>query len=119
MTDPIVFKCEASLWDMLASGEKTFDMRRYDPKGDPRIEQLTRGSTRPGMTVITDSDHFKLAPRQASREVTVWEPEVEIILFKNKATGQTLVRRYRGMAFETWAPGWCFLLLGEGATFDD
>ena len=112
-TEPIVFKCEASLWDMLASGEKTFDMRRFDPKGNPRIERLTWGSTRKGMAVIADADRYQLAPRQASRDITLWEPDVASIEFENKVTGETLIRRYKGMAFETWAPGWCFLLLGE------
>lgn len=125
MTDPIVFKCEASLWDMLAEEgvtgipAKPFDMRRYD-QTDDRIYRLTWGKARKGVGMIhADVEQGRLArkPRQVARDVTLWEPEVESITFLNKATGATLTRRYLAMEFADWAPGWCFLLLG--ARLDD
>jgi hypothetical protein len=115
--DPIVFKCEASLWDMLADEgvtgipAKPFDMRRYD-RADDRIERLCWGTTSQGRQVITDLERVALIPRQSARRVTLWEPDVPTIGFENKATGDILVRRYLGMEFTDWAPGWCFLLLG-------
>lgn len=116
--DPIVFKCESSLWDMMASGEKTFDMRRFDT-ADNRIQRLRWGSARDTYAVISRShkvdegSRLQLDRRMTAHEVTIWEPEVEAISFINKVTGDTLTFRYRSMEFADWAPGFCFLLLGE------
>jgi hypothetical protein len=120
--DAIVFKCEASLWDMMAEEgvtgipAKPFDMRRYD-MADDRIYRLSWGKGTVVFAVISyappDGDgRVQREPRQTGQRVTVWEPEVESITFENKDTGEKLTRRYLGMQFENWAPGWCFLLLG-------
>ena len=104
----IVFKCEASLWDMLAEEgvtgipAKPFDMRRYDTSDD-RIYRLTEGSL--------VSFRLQRTPQPLADE-TVWKPDVDAISFLNKATDEVLTRRYLGMEFVAWAPGWCFLLLG-------
>jgi hypothetical protein len=42
--------------------------------------------------------------------------DVEAITFLNVVTRQTMTRRYLGMEFADWAPGWCFLLVGEQVT---
>ena len=124
--EPITFRCEASLWDMLVEEgvtgipAKPFDMRRYD-QTDDRIYRLAWGKARKAVGVIhADVEQGRLLrkPRQTARDVTFWEPEVESIEFENKATGKILVRRYLGMEFTDWAPGWCFLILGEGAVLD-
>ena len=95
----ISFKCEDSLWQMLADGSKTFDMRRYDST-DERITRLSWGRSQrvsQGRSIIHDR----------------WEPEVQTVSFINKVTGKVLTFKYKGMEFISWAPGWCFLLLGE------
>lgn len=126
--DPIVFKCEASLWDMLVEEDellhpaKPFDMRRYD-RTDDRIERLLWGKGKRVYGVIsyappTGDGRLRRKRDQTARNVTLWEPEVESITFLNKATGETLVRRYLGMEFADWAPGWCFLILGERVNAD-
>ncbi len=94
MDDPIVFKCADSMWQMLAEEgvtgipAKPFDMRRHD-MADNRIYRLA-------LSYYPDG-----------------RPEVDAITFLNIATRATLTRRYLGMEFTDWAPGWCFLLLGE------
>lgn len=109
---PIVFKCEDSLWQMLAEEDvtgvpaKPFDMRRNE-LGDDRIYRLTWGTCE-GLAGPYTSHVIPHHP-----PLKGWEPEVKSITFKNKATGETLIRRYVGMEFTDWAPGWCFLVLGE------
>ena len=125
--DPIVFKCEDSLWQMLAEEgvtgipAKPFDMRRYD-MADDRIYRLAWGQARRTHGVVSyappTEGRLQREPGQTLADVTLWEPEVESIEFENKATGKILVRRYLGMEFTDWAPGWCFLVLGEGAALD-
>ncbi len=120
--EPITFRCEASLWDMMVEEgvtgipAKPFDMRRYD-RSDDRIERLSWGKGKRMYGVISyappDEDgRLRRKLDQTARHVTVWEPEVASIGFENKATGETLTRRYVGMEFADWAPGWCFLILG-------
>lgn len=96
--EPIVFKCEDSLWQMLKSGEKKFDVRRYDPD-DERIYRLSRFMLQ------------KTGPRSGVDEKE--EPTEGEVSFLNKATGELLTRVYKGLEFTFWAPGWCFILLGE------
>lgn len=108
MADDIVFKCEDSMWQMMAEEgvtgipAKPFDMRRHD-MADDRIYRLSWG-THPGV-----GSHVQQYPPPKAG----WEPEVEVITFLNKATDEVLTRKYVGMQFADWAPGWCFLLVGE------
>jgi len=92
MTDkgPIIFKCEDSLWQMLADGSKAFDMRRWD-LSDDRISRLARG-------------------RLAGQDE--WQPDESTVSFNNKATGEILTFDYVGVEFTEWAPEWGFILLG-------
>jgi len=116
MSDPVVFKCEDSLWQMLAEEgvtgipAKPFDMRRYDTTDD-RIYRLL-WMTWAGEEAGEPDKHFEQAPHLA-RPKTFYKPDVEAVSFVNKETGQKLTRRYLGMEFSKWAPGWCFLVLGE------
>ena len=93
--DPIVFCCEDSLWQMLKSGEKPFDMRRWD-LSDNRIYRLAWGHWDKG----------------GGGRLPDWLPDETLVSFLNKATGEVLTFCYRGMEFTAWAPGWVFLLLG-------
>ena len=104
MKEPIVFKCEASLWDMLARGEKTWDARRYD-MADDRIYRLAWGSIRP--------EYFRYRTGPTCSFHADWVPEEQEISFLKKATGEILTFQYLGKEFTPRAPGWCFLLLGE------
>ena len=103
MSDPIVFKCEDSLWRMLADGSRTFDMREWNLQ-DSRLRRLSLGRC-PG---YEDAPVFQPALRPDG-----WKPEEKTVSFLNKATGQVLTLEYRHMEFTLWAPGWCFLLLGK------
>jgi hypothetical protein len=96
MNDDIVFKTEDSIWQNLADGTKTWDYRRYD-MSDDRIYRLCWGS-------------WEKDP-PPGRQPT-WSPDVFFVSFLNKATGEVLKFRYRGMEFVPWAPGWTFLMLG-------
>lgn len=89
MTIPI-FKCEDSLWQMLKSGERKFDMRR-DDKTDARIRDLDSFYVADGRLVI----------------------DVPVITFLNKATGESATFKYITVRRPEWAPGWCFLILGK------
>lgn len=126
MPDEIAFKCEDSMWQMMAEEgvtgipAKPFDMRRHDMTDD-RIVRLSWGKARRVFGVVSfappdDDGRLRRNPDQSGHRLTVWEPEVESITFENKETGETLIRRYLGMQFEQWAPGWCFLLIGERVT---
>ena len=92
----IIFKTEDSIWQCLADGTKTWDYRRYD-MSDDRIYRLSRGS-------------FEKNPPPGRQ--LAWSPDVSFVSFLNKATGEVLKFRYRGIEFVPWAPGWCFLQLG-------
>ncbi len=96
----IIFKTEDSIWQTLADGTKTWDYRRYDLNdlSDDRISRLSLGFWE------KDSPPW----RQPA-----WSPDVSFVSFLNKATGEVLKFRYRGMEFVPWAPGWCFLQLGD------
>ena len=112
MKPPIVFKTEATLWDMMAQvnpdgrSAKPFDMRRWDLV-DERIYRLSwgyltnkDGITRPGIDPKFQSE----------------EKEVS---FLNKATGEVLTFEYLGVEFTPWAPGWGFLILGKRISPED
>ena len=95
----IVFNCDPNMWLLLdeegVTGipAKPFDMRRHDTSDD-RIYRLKWGRFEDG----------------------VYRPDVDAITFRNSETRASLTRRYLGMEFTDWAPGWCFLLLGERVT---
>lgn len=114
MKERVVFKTEASLWEMIAqvrdTGQsyKPFDMRRWDITDD-RIYRLSLG-------------RFDLDPRQGEAPVWItdsghlannWIPDEKEVGFVNKVTGALLVFEYRGVAFTEWAPGWGFIILGK------
>jgi len=92
----IIFKSEDSMWQMVASGEKTWDARRWDIE-DPRILRLCKGhwSELEGTTL--------LGP---------WIFDEPHVCFVNKATGEILKMRFEGLNFVDFAPGWVFLKLG-------
>ena len=93
--EPIIFKCEDSLWRMLASGSKPFDMRRWDLT-DERIGRLALGR-------LVESGS--------------WMPTEYSVSFQNKATGELLTFEYVGVEFAEWAPDWGFILLGVMVAF--
>lgn len=92
----IVFKCEASLWDLMAtlnpdrrSALKSFDMRRW---------------------TLADSRCYRLSWSTQVPERVYDEKQVS---FLNKETAEVLTFEYEGLEFPTWAPGWGFILLGK------
>ena len=109
MKEPIVFRCEPDLWEMLARGEKTWDARRWD-LADDRIYRLAWGHR------SVDNAPLQAHPYPigvASRWGSFWSPDEPTVSFQNKATGEVLTFQYLGIEFVPWAPGWAFLLLGE------
>ena len=90
----IVFKSEDSMWQMLASSEKTWDARRWDID-DPRILRLCKGHW-------VRYDNYK-----------EWFFNERHVCFLNKATSEILKMRFMGLNFVDFAPGWVFLKLGE------
>ena len=104
---PIIFKCDPDLWDMLASGEKTWDARRYD-MADDRIYRLSWGEK-----LEMPHQIHPYASGIESRWHEIWKPDEPTVSFQNKVTGEVLTFKYKGMEFTPWAPGWCILLLGE------
>ena len=106
---PIVFKSEASLWDMMAQlnpdgrSVKPFDMRRWD-LADDRIYRLQSG-TSGSRSYKQGLGYYGPTP--------VWTPDEKQVSFVNKVTGELLTFEYLGVMFERWAPGWGFLLLGK------
>ena len=104
MKEPIVFKCEPSLWLMMLKGVKTWDARLYD-MADDRIYRLAWGRRLATSLAEGCSPGTALMPD--------WRPDEPSVSFQNGATGEILTFRYLGMEFTPWAPGWVFLLLGE------
>lgn len=101
--EPVVFKSEDSLWQMLAKGIKTWDGRLNDVT-DERILRLTRG-------------HWEKNPMPG--RMPSYLPDEVFVCFLNKLTDQTLQFRFRGLTYVRFAPGWCFLELGGlVATYD-
>ncbi|MFW6125507.1 MAG: hypothetical protein ACOC58_00215 [Chloroflexota bacterium] len=92
--EPIVFKCEDSLWRILADGTKQWDARRWD-LSDDRIYRLAWG-------------HLDDPPLGAQ---PTWFPREQFISFLNKATGEQLTFRLSRLEFADWAPGWVFIIL--------
>lgn len=101
--EPVSFKTEDSLWEMLRKGIKTWDARMVDLK-DERFQRLYAG-------------HYEKNSEQGRRPF--YRYNEEFICYENKLTGQILEFRYRGLTFPGWAPGWVFFQLGGlVATFD-
>ena len=100
----IIFKTEASLWEMLARGEKTWVARRHDLTDD-RIYRLSWGRRLATSLADGRSPGTALKPD--------WVPDEKEVSFQNEDTDEVLTFRYLGMEFTPWAPGWAFLLLGE------
>ena len=113
MSEPIVFKCEESLWRLLESGEKPFDMRRWD-LSDDRIYRLAWGHG--GRAIRAGSVIESGRLRYDERLDGAWAPVEKQVSFVNKADGRLLIFEYRGLEFAHWAPGWCFLILGRKLT---
>lgn len=121
--EPIVFKSEDSMWQMMAEEgvtgipAKPFDMRRWDLTDD-RIYRLTAFKWKEDVDGVPAR---RIPPVHFIAESTVQAvsryedavPEVPSVTFLNKATGESLTRKYVGMEFTPWAPGFVFLLLGE------
>ena len=107
MKEPIVFRTEPVFWEMLARGEKTWDARRWD-LADDRIYRLTQGAG--GMV---GARKWMSAPALTVHGGVAYTPAEPIVSFQNTATAEVLTFKYLGMEFTPWAPGWCFLLLGE------
>jgi len=117
MTDkpPIIFKCEASLWDMMADvglngrSAKPFDMRRWD-LADERIYRL--------MWLERGDNHAQIDPDKYNTTIYYplqngWVWQEKQVSFLNKDTGELLTFEYKGVEFVDWAPGWGFLILGK------
>ncbi len=94
--EPVVFKSEDSLWQMLRQGIKTWDARRFDVS-DERLHRLALG-------------HWE--KHSLPGRLAFYQFDEPFVCFVNKLTGQTLLFRYRGFITPGWAPGWCFLQLG-------
>jgi hypothetical protein len=103
MADPIVFKVEASVWEMMASGRKCWDARRWD-MDDERIVRLAKGHWEDYEPVTEFGGRLGRMP--------YWQFDEHSVEFLNKVTGEVLVFQFRGFNFEPWAPGWCFMELG-------
>ena len=82
------FNTEDSLWQMLVSGEKTWDARQWD-EADERIIRLTSNPL--GLKSV---------------------PTEPLVAFLNKGSGQVATFQYKAALAYPWAPGWAFLLLG-------
>ena len=94
--EPVVFKSEDSLWQMLQQGTKSWDARHFDAT-DERISRLILG-------------HWEKNPHPG--RLAIYEHDEAFVCFVNKLTGQTLQFRFRGLITPGWAPGWCFIQLG-------
>ena len=116
MKPPIVFKCEPSLWEMMAQvnpdgrSAKPFDMRRWDIS-DERICRLSWGHIHGNL--VGPIHIYAALERSLNRRHQSWQPDETEVRFQNKATGEVLTFEYLGVEFPDWAPGWGFLLLGE------
>lgn len=103
LREPVVFKSEDSLWQMLRQGTKSWDARHYD-MSDPRMHRLAQG-------------HWEQDPPPGRRPY--YQSDETFVCFLNKLTGETLQFRFRGLITPGWAPGWCFIQLGGlVATYD-
>jgi hypothetical protein len=94
--EPVVFRSEDSLWQMLANGTKNWDARRYDMK-DERIVRLSGGHWEKHTTLGRSLSYL---------------PDETFVCFENRLTGQVLQFRFAGLRLTGWAPGWCFIILG-------
>ncbi len=96
-SEPVVFKVEDTIWNVMKQGIKPWDARMVD-LDDPRFLRLFRSHWQ-------DNRHVPGLQENV--------PDEPYICFLNKLTGQTLQFRYRGFINMGWAPGWCFFLLGS------
>ncbi|MHB8084374.1 MAG: hypothetical protein ACYDHZ_00915 [Dehalococcoidia bacterium] len=102
-TEPIFFKTEDSMWQLMAAGKKQWDARLYDLTDD-RIYRLSFGSW--------VEPQFKGA-------LPSYKPTETSVRFINKLTGEVLQFRFHGLTFVRFAQGWCFMeLTGLIARFD-
>ncbi len=100
-TEPVIFKTEDSLWQMLADGSKKWDARKFDLE-DPRIHRLALH------LAAIPSDPYDVS-------FTPVEPHVGFI---NKKTREVLVFEFKGLEFpsgteETYMKGWVLIFLGN------
>ena len=101
--EPVVFKSEDILWQMLAKGTKTWDAR-LNVLTDERILRLSKG-------------HWEKNPEPG--RMPRYLMDEDFVCFLNKLTDQMLQFRFRGLVYARWAPGWCFIELGGlVATYD-
>jgi hypothetical protein len=101
--EPVSFKTEDSLWQVMRKGMKTWDARWVDLK-DERFQRLFSG-------------HYDKPSEQGRRPFYAYDEA--FICYENKLTGQILQFTYRGFIMQGWAPGWVFLQLGGVvATYD-
>lgn len=101
--EPVVFKSEDSLWQLLAKGIKTWDARLNDIT-DERVLRLSKG-------------HWEKNPPPG--RMPYYKMDEDFVCFLNKLTDQMLQFRFRGLVYARWAPGWCFIELGGlVATYD-
>ncbi|HLC30156.1 MAG TPA: hypothetical protein VJM51_05200 [Dehalococcoidia bacterium] len=104
--EPIVFKSEDSMWQMLAERgltgipTKPYDVRHWD-LADNRIYRLSFGHMGEGNFLWPMSSGIR------------WSPQEPYVSFYNKATEEIISFEYRGVEFVPWAPGWGFILLGN------
>ncbi len=99
MSEPIIFKCEDSLWQMMASGKKKFDMRRLDIEDILSLSQYG-----------DDISSWTSVPRG---ERPTYTPTESFVSFQNKQTAELLTFHFRGFESPPWAPGWLFIILGD------
>ena len=121
---PIVFKCEASMWESLAQvnpdgrSPRPFDMRRWN-LADERIYRLSWGRIIDslgmplGEAVGRREPFLPALKRVLERRHQSWAPYEKRVSFLNKGTGELLTFEYLGVEFTAWAPGWGFLILGK------
>ncbi len=95
-TEPVTFKTEDSMWQLMAEGKKTWDARLFDID-DERFHRLLRG-------------RWEIDPVIGRQPYYL--PKETLVRFLNKATEELLQFRFRGLQFVEWAPGWCFIQLG-------
>ena len=96
-SEPVVFKVEDTIWNVMKKGIKTWDARMVD-LDDPRFLRLFR-------------THWEENRNVPGLQINL--PDESYICFLNRLTGQTLQFRYRGSIHTNWSPGWCFFLLGS------
>ncbi len=103
MSEPIIFKCEDSLWQMMADGKKKFDMRLWD-MADDRMYRLSWAQYGESISEWTS------VPRG---ERPTYTPKESFVSFRNKQTDELLTFHFKGLEFPQWAPSWVFIIVGD------